>query len=129
MREILFRGKNADTGEWVYGSTIIAFANGEIHNIKRKPIYPNTFCQYTGLCDIKGQKIFENDIMFDKFGTEEYWKIEFNDGSFNMYLLNHFKNSIKELPLCDYLILSKNMYVVGNIFDNPDPWKEVLIEE
>lgn len=87
MREILFRGKRKDNGEWVYGGSLLQFtpddscyiapssemvytAEDDAGNIIRLAstiavVIPETVGQFTGLLDQNGTKIFEDDIVKD----------------------------------------------------------------
>lgn len=135
MREILFKAKRIDNGEWVEGY-YRADPDADVHficgwdyypsenGLEREPfeyeIDPGTLCQYTGLFDKNGKKIWENDNVdtFEESSKEILRNVvKFKDGCFkvfkkhylSMYLDSYEKNDLK---------------AVGNIFDNPE-----LLEE
>lgn len=82
MREILFKGKIENSDEWIEGS-LINSKNGEVHILRNTSnkiskygksgyweinspcykVYPSTVCQFTGLVDKNGVKVFDNDIL------------------------------------------------------------------
>ena len=114
MREILFRGKRADNGEWVDGFyTCVAdvhyilsgifdsLINGII-NTRGYKVIPETVCQFTGLYDKDGRKIFEGDIMRNTGNV-----VEFCGGNF---CING------DSPLSYWT----GTEVIGNIYDNPE---------
>ncbi len=128
-REILFRGKRADNGEWVYGSSlkekacdgvqhIIVTENGEYHLIN-----PKTRGQYTGLTDRNGVRIFEGDIIDYKNpdGIDKYivtWDNEYSRFAAAAIWFGETK------IIGDFVFYSQSKCtVIGNIHDNPELMK------
>ena len=124
MREILFRAKRVDNGEWVYGNYAFTDTNGEQHFIFQNKafeheVHKDTICQYTGLTDKNGNKIWENDILVghldDNFPEDTtYTKVVWHNNGF----------CTKEQGSEDVLAIDefdqKYFEVCGNIFDNPE---------
>ena len=147
MREILFKAKRVDNGEWVdgylfdngfdgeekkyfIGGLIIEKYNGtacdewDITGIDFYEIDPETLCQFTGLCDKNGKKIWENDILtahLDESYPEDatYVAVEWNVAGW----VTHEAGSTDREYLDEFDL--EHFEVVGNIFDN----KELLQEE
>lgn len=92
MREILFKAKRLDNGEWVEGYYIGPIGVLDVHEIcdvhditgPRVEVDPSTVCQYTGLKDKNGKRIFEGDILsYDcGDGDGEPREVHFMNGRF-----------------------------------------------
>ena len=121
MREILFRGKDLESGEWVegayfpqndtYPATIFV---GKRHSIGHY-VDENTVGQYTGLTDKNGTKIFEWDIL--QRDDECKWVVSFHKV---MFAAQRYKYPIHRLSTQYWCKHS----VIGNIHDNPELAKE-----
>jgi hypothetical protein len=120
VREILFRGKRKDNGEWVYG-----FYRSYIYRKKKHAwletidrtweIKPETVGQFTGLTDKNGVRIFEGDIIFI-FG-HGHKKVVFSDGCFRSSPWNTTEVTLMHF-IDKYNMISAD--VVGNIHDTPE---------
>ena len=117
MREIKFRGKRLDNGEWVYGG-IIFIDGGKPHifcNYGGVEVDPATVGQYTGLKDKNGKEIYEGDIIGGSNGSINGWEWP-------------FKSEIKwndeecgfNTPNWGYMDSTHYYNVLGNIHDNPE---------
>lgn len=140
MREILFRAKRTDNGEWAEGDLRqdrdlkTDYISGWDYyategGLEREPfeyeVEPETLCQYTGKSDEDGKKIFEGDIVgfIDLYSTESGYsessclgEVVWSEEECCFHVTNRLSaESWEVLDECK---------VVGNVFDNPE-----LIEE
>lgn len=137
MREILFKAKRIDNGKWIEGyyQKRYDLLDNEEHLIFRADSHtvweyvevdPETLCQFTGLCDKNGNKIWENDIFqyTDEAMVTQKDLIEYNETHASFVRLR----STEKLGF-QYLWIDEatcnHGEVIGNIFDN----KELLLEE
>lgn len=130
MRENLFKAKTV-SGNWVNGLLANIGDKWYISNKAGRPfayeVRPETICQFTGLCDKNGNKIWENDIIKYHFG-EIYAPIKYGcyQNCFDSQKTEHLgfyvdwtgdKCLRKDLG---YWIDMVYAMPVGNIFDNPE---------
>lgn len=114
-REILFRGKRRDNGEWIVGN-YEWYHKPEKHLISNPytgetyGVTPETVGQFTGITDKNGIKIFEGDIVKSKHnarGVVEWQKAECS------FLVN-VGDDWDTMDDCEW-------EVIGNIYDEPNP--------
>ena len=143
MREILFRGKSVNDGEWVQGFLVITtiepaddtpikhyhiedmtigvFPN-EFQSGLSETVDPSTVGQFTGLTDKNGKKIFEGDIVVCRKEISGNWIdycveigfVEMKYGAFGLHRKQGYYRPFKDW-LEDY-----EYEVIGNIHDNPE---------
>lgn len=135
MREIIFRAKRLDNGEWVEGNLFIPdkpdtptqICIGT--NVVRisYDVDPSTIGQYTGLIDKNGKKIFEGDIFSRLDGAIDgiprivRWDEEHME--FKCPLVKkHWAFGKSNCSL--WLMKYEDIEVIGNIHDNPELLKE-----
>lgn len=134
MREILFKAKRLDNEEWVEGNLIQTTYFGEVRSWISTPsdptrlraistyygdwraveVHTDTLCQYTGLTDKNGNKIWENDIV----------KMTYRDNDYEIGLIRYdaedvrYRFCVDDAQYC--FDRTDTTEVIGNIFDNAD---------
>ena len=127
MREILFKAKRIDNGEWIEGyllfigdkAYIVCDAetmcmdgeNTDLYATEWYEVNKDTICQYTGLTDKNGNKIWENDVVKDNviFGTVVW------DEKNARFMIDDINDGLQE-----YSDWWHEVEVIGNIFGNPE---------
>ena len=124
-REILFRGKRVDNGEWVYGYLVksedyifdyseridipyvIPIDNFNLKDYREYRVDENTIGEYTGLTDKNGKKIFEGDMLKSYYDKPGIVKLNNEIGAFQ----------VKGIP-SQTMKRCHEMEVIGNIYEN-----------
>ena len=132
MREILFRGKQTDNGEWIEGAYspfhlnfgereekphIIIISDDEDIDGLWCEVIPETVGQYTGLTDKNGVRIFEGDIV--KYDVNYHdMVISYDVENWGGWLYEDMDDNMQAYSIYEFCL--KDIAVVGNIHDNPD---------
>lgn len=146
MREILFRGKHMHVcpenkhldGTWVEG--YLADENHINDGKCEFLIDPETICQYTGLTDKNGKKIWENDILMCHGNREDLVKVVYGEfpviNTESLEVVDkvigwHYEviptDALSKcepfrfpMPLTEEYVKICEFEVIGNVFDNPE---------
>lgn len=130
MRKILFKAKRTGNGEWVYGyyqqrhvisgqKRHLIFWSNTYTVWEYVDIDPETLCQYTGLTDKNGKKIWENDIVKHEIssglGQVIWYQEDYIGWIVDDIWIDGQQYSHEMFSECE---------VIGNIFDTPELLKE-----
>jgi uncharacterized phage protein (TIGR01671 family) len=148
-REILFKAKHIHAlpeNEWMEGKWVEGFLSGEDYindGTYEYMIDPDTICQYTGLMDKNGKKIWENDILmchdnpvdlvkavFGEFNVIEVESEEVIDSVIGWHYetiptdaLSKCEPFCYSMPLTEDYVKRCKMKVIGNIWDKSEDAK------
>ena len=144
MREILFRGKRKDNGEWVEGYFVNCFdefyrENGPFPEIimadaericageytydKAVEVIPETVGQWTGLLDKNGKKIFEGDVVeIDEHDAcvNGLYQVIYDEKNHCYALERNVEHHYNHFSFSDLNGFNISCKVLGNIYDNPE---------
>lgn len=140
MREILFKAKRVKNGEWIEGSLIdLDIDSGYCYIVPpykgastlpigflitdgMELVIPETICQFTGLTDKNGKRIWESDVVWLVYdGKEHIYQIVWDDSELDFKATNGEENYGSNF---EYLLCCDEIEVIGNIFDQPELLRE-----
>ena len=150
MREILFRGKRLDNGEWVYSQTVFSHLDifyipaqnlectvmrnldtvGNISEIRCKDgkyffkVQTETIGQFTGLTDKNGKKVFEGDVVkiVPDYDYSDDYSISKVYSYNGIFCVDYHGDDFDSTALgfLEDYLPDGDFEVIGNICDNPE---------
>ena len=133
MRELLLRGRVKENKDWIYwdhfgrivdikGLSSVYDYNGKKHYLISEMcelIDPGTVCQYTGKDDRSGRKIFEEDILRNKYSHKPSAKVVFYGLTFSYQWLDEAVKASR--PNIERMVENTSiMDIIGNAYDSPE---------
>lgn len=143
MKKIMFRGYSKDSDCFVYGCYLYTsdvhqivfdsgFTSGDRVTLVQEDVDPNTICQYTGISDLNGDRVYEGDIVkVHKFVPELGENLGVTEGEkeFIAYIkltpyggVTLCYNDSEEGYLWEYEngFHEESIKIIGNIYENPE---------
>jgi uncharacterized phage protein (TIGR01671 family) len=123
MREIKFRGKRLDNGEWIEGDLLrmnghwFIFLDPAPEGIDKYAVDPATVGEFTGLKDKNGKEIYEGDVMEipeTDFNAEIIGRVLFEEDAYYIIPLRG-----GHLWGLHWSLRKHDAKIIGNIHDNP----------
>lgn len=136
MREIKFRGKRIDNGEWVYGCLVRYSDNSSyifgdyVDKNEVWKVLTETVGQFTGLLDVNGKEIYEGDIIkvTGEFAIDDSgiikWSQQEDDYTYHCGFMVDWQEEVKRRSHLSFWANHREIEIIGNIYDNPE-----LLEE
>ena len=126
MREIKFRGKRKDNGEWIYGYYVRDYKNSFIVVIGEKALYnlhiphqviPESVGQYIERKDIDGKEIYGGDILsaFERVPEAGVFEVVWENASWRYHW--HVQGKVEKEIITEN---PKYLKVIGNIYENKE---------
>ena len=124
MREIKFRGKRLDNGEWIEGDLLrmnghwFIFPDPAPEGIDKYAVDPATVGEFTGLKDKNGKEIYEGDVMEipeTDFNAEIIGRVLFEEDAYYIIPLRG-----GHLWGLHWSLRKHDAKIIGNIHDNPE---------